>query len=74
MYPVLWMIGITALCSVALGVTRRDSVAEWIAVRLLAYRDAVQYRKAGITAWKRELDVEFRKPKELNTSTMRLRS
>ena len=49
------MLAITVICSILRTLTKRAEVAEWLAVRLLAYRDAVLHRRAQMQSWKRSM-------------------
>lgn len=53
--PVLDMIGCAVVCGAILAGTKRAEIAHWLAVRLLAYRDAVAARKRGVASWERSL-------------------
>ena len=53
-----------AMGCVTLGVVvllcfgRRAEIAEWLAVRLLAYRDSVTHRSRSIAMWAKSLESE----------------
>ena len=55
LHPVVWMLAVSLLVGLFLAATKRAEVAEWLAVRLLAYRDSVQHRKARIANWEGDL-------------------
>ena len=60
--PVLSLLGVFLACSAILCFHKREELVGWVAVRLLAYRDALRHRRSAVADWNRDLNARVFKP------------